>query len=75
MTEVILCIIRQGDVVTYAGETKMKKETNWFDLTLLIDERGVPVLKKNIVSKIDELFIFSEDFVTLTNRCVSTEQR
>ena len=53
----------------------MKKETNWFDLTLLIDERGVPVSKKNIVSKIDELFIFGEDFVTLTNRCVSTEQR
>ena len=44
-------------------------------MTLLIDERGVPALKKNIVSKIDELFIFGEDFVTLTNRCVSTEQR
>ena len=65
MTEVILCIIRQGDVVTYAGETKMKKETNWVwqIVILLIDERGVPVLKKNIVSKIDELFISSEDCV------------
>ena len=65
MTEIWRSIIRQGDIVTYVEETKMKKETNWIwqIVILLIDERGVPVLKKNIVSKIDELFISSEDCV------------
>ena len=48
MTEVILRIIRQGDVVIYAGETKMKKETNWVRqiVILLIDERGVPAFEE-----------------------------
>ena len=43
-------------------------------MTLLIDDMGVPVFGENLVSKINELLIFGEDFVTPTNRCVSTEQ-